>query len=112
MSAAPTKALETAQTFIAENKVAIFTKSYCPYCAATKKLLNELGAEFAHMDLDTLDDQEEAKQIQQAAASLSNGQTTVPNIFIVGNHVGGNSDIQKLATEGNLEGILKDAGAL
>jgi glutaredoxin 3 len=38
------------------------------------------------------------------------GQTTVPNIFIAKEHIGGNSDLQ--AKKSNLKTLLKDAGAL
>jgi thiol-disulfide isomerase/thioredoxin len=50
MSAAKTKA----QTLINENGVVVFSKSYCPYCTATKKLLNELGANFTALELDQI----------------------------------------------------------
>jgi glutaredoxin 3 len=50
MSAAKTKA----QTLINENGVVVFSKSYCPYCLASKKLLNELGANFTALELDQI----------------------------------------------------------
>lgn len=34
------------------------------------------------------------------------GQRTVPNIFIDGQHIGGNSEIQKLHQQGRLEELL------
>jgi len=48
MSAAKTKA----QGIIDDNTVAVFSKSYCPYCKATKSLLTELGAKFYTIELD------------------------------------------------------------
>jgi glutaredoxin 3 len=38
------------------------------------------------------------------------GQTSVPNIFIKKEHIGGNSDLQ--AMKSKLPNLLKDAGAL
>jgi glutaredoxin 3 len=32
--------------------IAVFSKSYCPYCRATKSLLTELGAKFYTIELD------------------------------------------------------------
>jgi glutaredoxin len=32
--------------------VAVFSKSYCPYCRATKQLLNEMGAKYYAIELD------------------------------------------------------------
>jgi len=48
MSAAKTKA----QQIIDENAVAVFSKSYCPYCKATKQLLSQQGAKFYAIELD------------------------------------------------------------
>jgi glutaredoxin 3 len=46
----------------------------------------------------------------QAALKEINGQTSVPNIYIQQQHIGGNSDLQ--ARKGELPNLLKDAGAL
>lgn len=40
------------------------------------------------------------------------GQRTVPNSYIAQKHIGGNSDLQALFKSGELEKLLKDAGAL
>lgn len=48
MSAAKTKA----QGIIDDNAVAVFSKSYCPYCNATKSLLSEMGAKYYAIELD------------------------------------------------------------
>ena len=41
-----------AQQIIDENPVVVFSKSYCPYCKATKSLLNEKKAKYFLMELD------------------------------------------------------------
>lgn len=41
-----------AQGIINDNGVVVFSKSYCPYCKATKSLLSEKGANFFLMELD------------------------------------------------------------
>jgi glutaredoxin 3 len=48
MSATKTKV----QSIIDENPVAVFSKSYCPYCKAAKQLLSESGAKFYAIELD------------------------------------------------------------
>lgn len=85
---------------------AVFSKSYCPYCNSTKKLLNETGAKFYTIELDQVDD---GNDIQAALQEIS-GQRTVPNIFIGKKHIGGNSDLQ--AKKGELKSLLTAAGAL
>ncbi|TGZ79173.1 glutaredoxin [Ascodesmis nigricans] len=94
------------QAIIDENPVAVFSKSYCPYCRATKTTLSEAGAKFFVMELDQVDD---GSDIQAALAEIT-GQRTVPNIFIGRKHVGGNSDLQ--ARRGELVALLKEAGAV
>ncbi|KAL2866714.1 glutaredoxin [Aspergillus lucknowensis] len=102
MSAAKTKA----QTIIDENGVVVFSKSYCPYCRASKSLLTDLGAKYYTLELDQADD---GSAIQDALEEIS-GQRTVPNIYIKQKHIGGNSDLQ--ARKSELPSLLKDAGAL
>ena len=48
MSAAKQKT----QQIIAQNGVVVFSKSYCPYCRASKALLNEKHAKYFLMELD------------------------------------------------------------
>ncbi|KFY18758.1 hypothetical protein V493_08366 [Pseudogymnoascus sp. VKM F-4281 (FW-2241)] len=95
-----------AQAIIDENPVAVFSKSYCPYCKATKSLLNEKGAKFFSIELDQVED---GSAIQAALGEMT-GQTSVPNIFINKKHIGGNSDLQEKKSE--LTNLLKAAGAL
>jgi len=102
MSAAKTKA----QGIIDENPVAVFSKSYCPYCRATKALLSEMGAKYYTIELDQVDD---GAAIQDALEDMTQ-QRSVPNIFIGKKHIGGNSDLQ--AKKGDLATLLKDAGAV
>ncbi|KAF4310625.1 putative glutaredoxin protein [Botryosphaeria dothidea] len=102
MSAAKTKA----QGIIDDNAVAVFSKSYCPYCRATKSLLSELGAKYYAIELDQVDD---GAAIQDALEEIT-GQRSVPNIFIDKKHIGGNSDLQ--AKKSELPSLLKAAKAL
>ncbi|KAF2850017.1 glutaredoxin [Plenodomus tracheiphilus IPT5] len=94
------------QSIIDENPVAVFSKSYCPYCRQAKQLLSESGAKFYAIELDQVDD---GSAIQSTLGDLT-GQTTVPNIFIAQKHIGGNSDLQNKKKE--LKNLLKDAGAV
>ncbi|KAI6246268.1 Glutaredoxin [Erysiphe necator] len=95
-----------AQQIINENAVAVFSKTYCPYCTYSKDLLNELGAKFHVVELD----QVENGAAIQAALKEINGQSTVPNIYIGQKHIGGNSDLQALKPK--LPAMLAEAGAV
>jgi glutaredoxin 3 len=46
----------------------------------------------------------------QGYLSQKTGQRTVPNIFIQQKHIGGNSDLQKLKSNGKLKEMLVAAG--
>lgn len=39
-------AKQKAQSLIDENAVMVFSKSYCPYCRASKKTLDSAGAKY------------------------------------------------------------------
>ena len=52
---------------------------------------------------------DDGSAIQSVLADLT-GQSTVPNIFIAKQHIGGNSDLQ--AKKGSLQNLLKEAGAI
>jgi glutaredoxin 3 len=50
LAAAKTKV----QALINENGVVVFSKSYCPYCASTKRTLNKLGAKYVLLELNEI----------------------------------------------------------
>lgn len=100
-------AQQKAQKLIDENAVMVFSKSYCPYCNNTKRILDGLNAKFKAVELNQEADGDE---IQAALAKIS-GQRTVPNIFIGQKHIGGNSDLEAL-DRNKLEALLRGAGAL
>ncbi|EHY52495.1 Glutaredoxin [Exophiala dermatitidis] len=102
MSAAKQKA----QQIIEQNPAVVFSKSYCPYCRATKSLLNEKHAKYYLLELDEVED---GAAIQDALEEIT-GQRSVPNIFIGQKHIGGNSDLQ--SRKGELDSLLKSAGAV
>ena len=77
---------EKIQDDIQNNKVVVYSKSYCPYCKKTKKLLEEAGVDAKIFELDQLG---EGSKIQNTLKEITS-QSTVPNIFIGGVHIGGN----------------------
>ncbi|KAG5928001.1 hypothetical protein E4U42_001427 [Claviceps africana] len=93
---------------INKSSVVVFSKSYCPFCHATKKTLDGLKADYEVLELD----QESDGAAMQDALQEISGQRTVPNIYINQVKIGGNSDLQSLHSSGKLENLLKEAGAL
>jgi len=90
----------------------VFSKSYCPYCNNTKRILEELNARYTAYELNQESDGDEI----QAALHKMTGQRTVPNIFIGRVHIGGNSDLEAVVKNGKdgkrIEDLLSEAGAL
>jgi glutaredoxin 3 len=81
-------------------RVEIYTKMFCGYCTAAKRLLARKGVDFEEYDI-TLGGPKRAEMLQRA-----NGRTSVPQIFIDGVHVGGSDDIHALDHDGRLDPML------
>ncbi|AEX54190.1 glutaredoxin 3 [Rahnella aquatilis] len=80
-------------------KIEIYTKATCPYCHRAKALLNSKGASFVEIAIDGDADKRE-KMIARS------GRSTVPQIFIDGQHVGGCDDLHALDARGGLDPML------
>jgi glutaredoxin len=65
---------------ISDNKVMIFSKSYCPYCKKAKKAFSERKITYKAVELDEISN---GSEIQTELLKMT-GQKTVPNIFIKG----------------------------
>ena len=81
-------------------RVEIYTRAFCGYCTAAKRLLAGKGVEFEEYDI-TLGGPKRAEMLQRAK-----GRTSVPQIFIDDVHVGGSDDIHALDDAGKLDPLL------
>mmetsp|Transcript_1827 Transcript_1827/g.3991 ORF Transcript_1827/g.3991 Transcript_1827/m.3991 type:complete len:154 (-) Transcript_1827:234-695(-) len=95
---------EFAKAEIASNDVVVFSKSYCPHCTATKQLFGSMNVNAKVFELDQMDN---GAEIQSALLDMT-GQRTVPNVFINGQHLGGNDATQAAAKNGKLEEMMKN----
>lgn len=80
-------------------KIDIYTKATCPYCHRAKALLQSKGAEYNELPIDGNAEKRE-EMIQRS------GRTTVPQIFIGGQHIGGCDDLFALDARGGLDPLL------
>ena len=83
--------------------IEIYTKTFCPYCWRAKALLDEKGVLYREIAVD-FGGEERHVMIQRA-----NGRTTVPQIFIAGQHIGGCDDLMALDRAGKLDPLLAAA---
>ncbi len=84
--------------------VELYTTMYCPYCSRARALLQRKGVAFVDIDI-AEEPSRRAEMIRRA-----DGRTTVPQIFINGEHIGGCDDMVALDRAGELDaklGILK-----
>ncbi|CEP13611.1 hypothetical protein [Parasitella parasitica] len=86
------------EEIIKDNKVVVFSKSYCPFCKKAKQLLTGLGVDFFVLELD----KESDGPAMQDYLKEKTGQRTVPNIFINQKHIGGCDDLFEKHESGEL----------
>ncbi len=84
-------------------KIEIYTTPFCGYCARAKSLLDSKGAEYEETDV-MMDDKKRTEMRARA------NRTTVPQIFINGQHVGGSDDLAALEQAGKLDALLAQPG--
>ncbi|XP_030373437.1 glutaredoxin-C4 [Scaptodrosophila lebanonensis] len=84
---------------IANHKVVIFSKSYCPYCSMAKEQFRKLKVEATVVELDQRSDGNEI----QAVLGEMTGARTVPRCFINGKFIGGGTDVKRMYETGVLQ---------
>jgi glutaredoxin 3 len=102
-SSTPNPSMDEIKKLVDTNKVVIFSKTYCSYCSATKDLFKRMNVEGVLVI--ELDRDPRGQEIQQELQRMT-GQRTVPNVFVNGTHLGGNSDVQSAAKTGKLQEML------
>jgi len=80
--------------------VEIYTGPICIFCNWAKALLEKKGVPFKEIYIG--DDQKKMEEMIKKA----NGLRTVPQIFIDGQHIGGNDKLQDLERKGKLNSLL------
>lgn len=81
--------------------VTIYTRDWCGYCAAAKRLLDEKGVAYTEHNAT------ETPSARQEMIQRSNGRMTFPQIFVGEVHVGGCDDLYALDGAGRLDALLK-----
>ena len=83
--------------------VVVFAASWCPYCKQAKAALKEAGIEFKDV---------EVTDAQKAELKALTGKTSVPQVFVKGQFIGGCNDgglggTVPLLKSGKLQEMLK-----
>jgi glutaredoxin 3 len=80
--------------------VIMYSTSTCPYCFRAKSLLKNKSVEFEEIMVDG------NPELRQLMTNKSNGISSVPQIFIDEQHVGGCDDLYALDAQGKLDSLL------
>jgi glutaredoxin 3 len=78
-------------------QVEIYTTSWCPYCMRARALLRNKAVEFSDIDLD------EEPRRRREMVRRAGGRSSVPQIFINGEHIGGCDELYTLDRAGRLD---------
>jgi len=66
--------------------VTVFSRDGCPYCARAKGMLHDAGIQFEELVLN--------RDFSEATIRAVSGMSTVPQVFINGDHIGGSEDLE------------------
>ncbi len=83
--------------------VILYTRQFCGYCSAAKRLLDNKSVAYTEHDA-TFSQDLRREMIQRA-----NGRTTFPQIFIDNKHIGGCDELHMLERSGKLDKLLRPA---
>jgi glutaredoxin 3 len=81
-------------------KVVIYTRDWCGYCDAALRLLKSKNVPFEEINLTG------KRAEREALVEMAGGSTTVPQIFIDDEHIGGCDDLYALDHAGRLDPLL------
>jgi len=80
--------------------VEIYNENFCPYCERAMALLAKKGVAVTEYHAPN------GSEARKQAHARSGGRTSVPQIFIGGQHIGGCDDMMALERAGKLDALL------
>jgi len=92
-----------------QRAVVIFSTSSCCMCHTVTQLFRELGVNTMVVELDK---DPRGKEMEKGLARLLGRSAGVPAVFIGGRLVGSTDKVMSLHLSGNLDPLLRNAGAL
>jgi glutaredoxin 3 len=85
-------------------EIEIYTSPFCGFCNAAKKLLEKKGVAYTEFDV-MMNSGKRQEMIERAG-----GLTTVPQIFVDGEHLGDCMDMMEMDANDELDARLKLPG--
>jgi glutaredoxin 3 len=81
-------------------KVTMYATDWCGYCARARRLLERKGIAFEEIDIEAVPGAYEEMHRRS-------GRTSVPQLFIDEQSIGGAEELQALEAEGRLDALLQ-----
>jgi len=104
-----------AETFVndvvGQEAVVLFALEWCEFSWSVRKLFSRMDIAFRSVDLDSVAYQPNNRGGKiRAVLAERIGVTTIPQIFIGGQHIGGCTELFDGIRDGSVQGLLEDAG--
>lgn len=96
---------------IANKKVFVISKSYCPFCVKARKVLQKYNIPADNIEIQEIENDKDCNEIQDYMRELTGGRS-VPRVFIGGKFIGGGDETVAADKSGKLQGMLESAGAV
>jgi cysteine synthase len=113
--AAPTD--EEARQFVASvtadpvQPVVMFALEWCEFCWALRKLFARYGIAYRSVDLDSVEYQKDDRGGKiRAALARTTGATTIPQVFVAGEFIGGCTETLDAFKSGRMQTLLRNSG--
>jgi glutaredoxin 3 len=84
-------------------RVRLYTRRWCGYCIAARRLLSGRGIEFEEIPIDG------DPELRRSISRANGNWPTVPMIFIGEHFVGGYRELSRLRMNGELDTLLEGA---
>lgn len=75
----------------------MYSTRFCPYCVRARMLLEKKGVKYSDIRVD------QERHLREEMITRAGGASSVPQIFIDEEHVGGCDDLYELEFEGQLD---------
>ena len=100
---------EKIDNFIRNNRIALFSATYCPYAKYVKTQLNNITADYKVFEVDAqqlANGRKISQEYPREYLQKITGERTVPQLFLNGVFLGQSSFVKELVKNGTLEDVL------
>ena len=79
----------------------MFSKTWCPFCVNAQTILKKKFGQISVLELDKITDETKREALEKAV-NKKTGSTSVPQIFVNGEKIGGYDDLMAATKDGSL----------